>query len=59
MTAAKKLRDLGWEPAADAYDAACALALCVPVVEKDDKASKEERAETDAVLRRSGDGDAS
>ena len=39
-----ELRDLGWDPPDDAYDAACALALCIPIVEKDEKASKEDRA---------------
>lgn len=29
------LRTFGWEPAEDAYRAGCALAQCVPVVEKD------------------------
>jgi hypothetical protein len=44
LGAASKLRDLGWDPPDDAYDAACALALCIPIVEKDEKASKEDRA---------------
>jgi serine/threonine protein kinase/tetratricopeptide (TPR) repeat protein len=39
-----KLRELGWNPPGDAYNAACALAQCIPIVEKDEKASKEERA---------------
>src|SRR5262249_42938882 len=34
---AEKLRDLGWDPSANAYDAACALARCIPVVQKDDQ----------------------
>jgi serine/threonine-protein kinase len=42
--AAVRLRDLGWEPPADAYTAACALAQCIPVVEKDDQATDEQRA---------------
>jgi tetratricopeptide (TPR) repeat protein len=37
LAAATKLRDLGWNPAVDAYFAACGLAQCVLVVEKDDK----------------------
>jgi hypothetical protein len=37
LAAATKRRDLGWDPAVDAYEAACMLALCVPIVEKDDK----------------------
>ena len=32
-----KRHDLGWDPAADAYSAACMLAHCVPIVEKIDK----------------------
>jgi hypothetical protein len=35
VRAAQTLRDLGWDPAGNAYDAACALALCIPLVEKD------------------------
>ena len=31
----QKLRDLGWDPPGNAYDAACALALCVPIVRED------------------------
>jgi serine/threonine protein kinase len=37
LAAATKRRDLGWDRAADAYDAACLLAQCVPIVENDDK----------------------
>ena len=37
LAAATKRRDLGWDPAVDAYGAACTLARCVPIVEKDDK----------------------
>jgi serine/threonine protein kinase len=43
MGAAANLRDLGSNPPGDAYNAACALALCIPIVEKDDKANKEDR----------------
>jgi tetratricopeptide (TPR) repeat protein len=42
--AAAQLRDLGWRPPGNAYDAACALALCIPIVQKDDKLSTEQRA---------------
>jgi tetratricopeptide (TPR) repeat protein len=42
--AAGQLRDLGWDPPGNAYDAACALALCIPIIQEDDKLSKEERA---------------
>jgi tetratricopeptide (TPR) repeat protein len=41
--AAAKLRDLGWDAPADAYDAACALALCLATVEKIAKAGEQER----------------
>src|SRR6266404_3954337 len=41
--AAGKLRDLGWDPPSAAYDAACGLSLCIPIVQKDDSATKEER----------------
>jgi tetratricopeptide (TPR) repeat protein len=34
--AAKQIRDLGWNPPGDAYAAAHALALCIPIVQKDD-----------------------
>jgi tetratricopeptide (TPR) repeat protein len=40
---ATKLRDLGWDPAGEAYDAACALALCVPAVEKNTQLAPEQR----------------
>ena len=44
---AQKLRDLGWDPAGDAYDAACALAHCIPIVTdapKQELDSKDKRA---------------
>jgi tetratricopeptide (TPR) repeat protein len=41
---AVKLRDLAWNPPSDTYAAACTLALCIAIVEKDEKASEEERA---------------
>jgi serine/threonine-protein kinase len=44
LEAAQKLRDLGWNRAGDAYDAACALARCIAQVEKDKRGTKEERA---------------
>ena len=37
LAAAMKRRDLGWDPAIDAYEAACTLVRCVKIVEKDDK----------------------
>jgi serine/threonine-protein kinase len=46
LEAAKKLHDLGWDPPGNAYDAACALALCVPIVKEDQQldAAKRESA---------------
>jgi hypothetical protein len=38
VRAAQTLRDLGWDPAVNAYDAACGLAVCIPLVEKDPQA---------------------
>jgi serine/threonine protein kinase len=35
LGAAEKFRDLGWNAPGNAYDAACALSLCIPIVEKD------------------------
>ena len=43
LAAAAKQRDLGWDPAADAYGAAWTLARCVPIVEKDDKLDEAKR----------------
>jgi tetratricopeptide (TPR) repeat protein len=45
VQAAVRRRDLGWDPPGDAFGAASALALCVPIVEKDDQRSEEERAQ--------------
>src|SRR5262249_13623703 len=42
---AEKVRDLGWNPPGNAYDAARGLALCIPIVQKDDQATNEERDE--------------
>jgi serine/threonine-protein kinase len=42
---AEQIAGLGWDPAQDAYDAACALAQCVPVAEKDGKLSASQRQE--------------
>src|SRR5262249_12431219 len=42
---AETCRDLGWNPPADAYDAACYLSLCVPIVAKDDKLDATQRKE--------------
>jgi serine/threonine protein kinase len=43
LATATKRRDLGWNGALDAYEAACMLALCVPIVEKDDKLDEAQR----------------
>ena len=40
---AEQIRDLGWDAADDAYHAACALATCIPIVEKHDKLNADER----------------
>jgi tetratricopeptide (TPR) repeat protein len=40
---AQTARDLGWNPPADAYDAACALALCIPIVEKHEQLDADKR----------------
>jgi serine/threonine protein kinase/Tfp pilus assembly protein PilF len=40
---AEEMARLGWNPAADSYNAACALALCVPCAEKDAKLAAAER----------------
>jgi hypothetical protein len=34
VQAAERLRDLGWDPPGNTYDAACAVAQCIPIVEK-------------------------
>src|SRR5262249_28548441 len=38
-------RDLGWDPPADAYDAARFLSLCVPIVAKHDRLDATQRRE--------------
>src|SRR5262249_8727015 len=42
---AETCRDLGWDAPADAYDAACFLSLCVPIVAKHDKLDATQRKE--------------
>ena len=49
---AQTARDLGWDGAADAYDAACALALCIPIVEKHEQLDADKRK---AVVQFYGD----
>ncbi len=43
VRAAEKIRDQGWNPPTNAYDAACALALCVPIAEKHDELDSAKR----------------
>ena len=38
-------RDLGWDAPADAYDAACFLSQCIPIVAKNEKLGDQERKE--------------
>jgi tetratricopeptide (TPR) repeat protein len=40
---AEQIRDLGSDAAGNVYDAACALALCIPIVEKHEKLDAKER----------------
>jgi hypothetical protein len=42
---AETCRNLGWNPPADAYDAACYLSLCIPIVAKHDKLDATQRQE--------------
>jgi len=43
---AETCRDLGWNAPADAYDAACCLSLCIPIVAKHDKLNARQRQES-------------
>jgi tetratricopeptide (TPR) repeat protein len=45
LKTAEQLSRLGWDPASDAYDAACALSLCVPLIEQDSQLTKAQRQE--------------
>src|SRR5262249_49859203 len=38
-------RDLGWNAPVDAYDAACFLSQCIPIVAKHDKLADKQRKE--------------
>jgi serine/threonine-protein kinase len=40
---ARKLRDLGWKAPDDAYDAACSLSLCIPIVQGGGKGAMAKR----------------
>ena len=42
---AETCRDMGWNAPADAYDAACYLSLCIPIVAKHDKLDDKQRKE--------------
>jgi len=42
---AETCRDLGWNAPMDAYDAACYLSLCIPIVAKHDKLDDNQRKE--------------
>ena len=42
---AETCRDLGWNAPADAYDAACFLSQCIPIVAKHDKLDDKQRKE--------------
>jgi hypothetical protein len=43
FAAAKKRCDLGWDPPDDAYDAACALAVCIPIAATKDQLDETKR----------------
>jgi tetratricopeptide (TPR) repeat protein len=42
---AETRRDLGWDAPVDAYDAACCLSLCIPIVARHDKLDDKQRKE--------------
>jgi tetratricopeptide (TPR) repeat protein len=57
---AETRRDLGWDPPADAFDAATLLGACVPIVAKHDKLNDTQRQEAaqfyaDAAMKLLGD----
>jgi hypothetical protein len=43
LRTAETCRDLGWDPPTDAYDAACFLSLCIPIVARHDKLDANQR----------------
>ena len=53
VRAAERIRDLGWNPPGDAYDAACYLALCIPIVANADTL---DAAQRQAAVKLYGDG---
>jgi len=46
LRTAEICRDLGWNAPADAYDAACFVSRCLPIVAKHDKLDDKERRES-------------
>ena len=38
--AAEKLRDVGFDPPGNAYDAACGLSRCIPIAQNDDRVTE-------------------
>ena len=48
---AETCRDLGWSAPDDAYDAACFLSLCVPIVVQHDKLDDKQRKEAAQFYR--------
>jgi tetratricopeptide (TPR) repeat protein len=51
VRSAETCRDLGWNPPADAYDGACFLSQCVPIVAKHEKLDKRQRREAAQFYR--------
>jgi tetratricopeptide (TPR) repeat protein len=47
---AYKIRDLGWDPPDEAFDAARSLSLCIPIVQRNEKASRDEREKQAAIF---------
>jgi serine/threonine protein kinase len=47
VSTAETCRDLGWNAPADAYDAACFLSRCVPIVAQHDKLDGKQRKEAE------------
>ncbi|MFO0842695.1 MAG: tetratricopeptide repeat protein [Gemmataceae bacterium] len=45
VASAEEIRDQGWDPPDDAYDAGAALSECIPVVEKHDRLDTNQRQE--------------
>jgi len=45
LRTAETRRDTSWDPPADAYDAACTLAMCIEIVAKYEKLDADKRKE--------------